>query len=833
MNFRAFWNRLRGPASSHEQDLDEELEFHREASGGRHLGNLTRIREDAREAWTFTWLRDAFRDLRFGLRTLAANPAFTITATLALVLGIGINATVFNFYNTVMLAPFPVRDAGQTVRIHFERGGRWTGSSWVLFDHLRKHTQSLEGMAATTSRRIRVTHRDDTWNANGVLVSANFFDVFGTGFAAGNGGFSDDRAPRAVLSFDTWQTRFAGNPAVAGEWIQVNGRQLQITGVAARGFHGLTTDIPAMWIPIASGSAAMDPGQSEFLTSPDHCCVQVAGRLQPGTSPEQASVELNTRSKQFQQSIRQDPIRVLLTRNAPMANPTNAAKATPVFLAVLTASLLILLLACANVANLQIARAISRSREIATRLSLGAGRFRIVRQLLAESLILGLAAAILSIGVSAWLPGWLIRTVLPTGEPLALRFENDWRVYLFIATLTLAASVAFGLLPAWTSVRAATSSVRATSRSRLRHTLLGVQVALCAILLCGATLLTRALGEVQNIATGFAAQGVAVLNPNLESSGVSEEAAPTVLEPLLTRLSGFPGVVAVAHTTIVPLGNASNSIGIVNPKTRRQIRANVTAVSPDFFSLLAIPITAGGLHNKSSVVVSQSLASLLWPDGENPIGQTFPGRTATVAGIARDAVFRELSTEPEPMLYEFSSGNLSSQILVRYSDPAILAELPKFARSLDRRFLPSLTPLPAFVERARHNAAMSAAVAAGLSALALVLACVGIYGVAAYNVAQRVREIGIRMALGARTGEVLWLVLRQNLRTVLTGAMFGIVGALFAARLLTTFLYGIPPSDPVAMLAASAILLTAAIAAAFAPARRATAIDPAITLRHE
>jgi len=876
MNWQRLINRLKGSPQSHEDHLDEELEFHRdmkvrelmqdegmsrkeaETEAQRRMGNLTRVREDAREAWTFEWVRDAVRDFRYGLRNLAAQPGFTITALLALVLGIGVNATVFSVYNVLAWAPWDVRDPGQVAQVLLDRGkGNWSGVSWPLYRHFRSNLRSGSGIAAYTTTGVRIKWGEVTWEGMAVTTSDNFFDLLGLGFAEGRGfspepNFSNP-VPEIVLQYDTWMSRFGGDRSIVGKWIDLNGHQLQVVGVAAQGFVGPSPNRPELWIT-GPWRDIFQPGLNT-INNHDNCCVSLLARLLPGVTYQQAQAELSTLTAQFEASPERTGDKrdygVMVARPSLMANPKMRTKATVAFLAVGVASLLVLLLACANVANLQLARSLARKREIAVRLSLGASRFRILRQLLAESVLLSVAAGATTLWITAYLPGVLLNAIAGSEEQLTFVFRNDVRVLGFVLALSVSTAMLLGLLPSLSAIREAIASGmgdggRATSTGRLRSVLLAAQVTLCAVLLCGTMLLVRALDKAQRLDPGFRYDDVVVMSTSLASSGASDEQARGPLHSLMERVAGLPGVRSVAHTSIVPLGNSFDTTSVPDPRSPgRRIPFAVSQVSANYLDVLRIPVVAGRTFTPSdetsadSAIVSEELARQLWPD-QNPLGKSLMafGRTPfTVVGVARNILTRELSPLPELHAYLPRPGSRQSFLLIRLDGPAVAATvlptLAKLGREVDSRLFPRAERLESFVDRARRSARLSASIASGLSLLSLLIACIGIYGVASYGVSQRVREIGIRMTMGATAGGILRMVVGQNLRIVVIGAVLGTAGALALGSILRSLLYGLEPTDPLSLLAASAVLLATALISALAPARRAAAVDPAITLRHD
>ncbi|MBI2685744.1 MAG: ABC transporter permease [Acidobacteria bacterium] len=867
MNWMNLWNRLRGRPAGTDETIDEELAFHAamrhrdfERQGltsaeaalatRRSMGNLTRTREDAREAWSFVWLADLWRDVQYGARVLRAQPGFTAAATIALSLGIGLNGILFTVYNAMAFTPWAIRDAARAVQIYTEdTTGKWRGFSWPEYKYLRDHTRTLEAVAASDHAGLRVQLGDQMWNAYGIAASGNFFDALGTGFAAGRG-FSPSAAdavspaPEIVLQYDTWQGRFGGDAGIVGQWAEINGRQLQVVGVAAQGFSGPSGTVPHLWIP-AAWRDKLNPG-ANFYTSVSSCCAQVLGYLRPGVGRDQAQAEINTLSGQFRRSENRAPGRQKLTDPSLLASPAMDRRVSQVFLLMSLSTGLILLLACANVANLQLARAQVRRREIAVRLSLGAARGRILRQLLAESILLASLAGTVTLFLTTTVPKAFVLWMVPSDEQIALHFDPDWRVGLFLVAASFATGLLFGLAPALAAVHDAAASGlrdggRAATGGRLRALFLVAQVAVCSTVLGGAALLVRAMQEAHHIDPGFRWQPAIVVSPNLFSTGATDAQSAELVSLLVERLRQLPGVESVATTTIVPLGNTFNSTSVPRPNTNDSTMSYVSKVSPNYLRAMRIPMAAGRDFERADesrndiVILNEALASQLLP-GQNPIGKIVDAMgKRQVVGVVRATSVRELSPLPENHFYLPTRGERGTRIVLTHSGPAapFLSELPKIARALDPRILASAIPFEQNIDRARRAAQIAATVAVGLSLLALTLACVGIYGVAAYHVAQRTREFGVRAALGARPGQIIAMVLKQNLRSVAIGSLTGIAGAYGLGQLLRSLLYGLSPADPAAVIGTISILAVASILAAWPNARRASSIEPATALRHE
>jgi predicted permease len=840
-----------------EAALRDEMELHIEETAGelrdrglsesdalaearRRFGNITLKREESREIWIARWWSEIVQDLRYGARALFSQPIFMLAAVLSLVLGIAVNAVLFNVYNALAFAPWAIRDPASAAQIWTERRpGEWGGMPWLQFQHVRERVQSLEGLAAFSGNEFRVHAGNQAWDLETVTASGNYFDVLGSGFALGRG-FSTtvdsphDPAAEAVLHHDTWRTKFASDPDIIGRPIEIGGHGLVVVGVAAKGFDGAAANKPALWIPFGWHDV-LRPGQ-HLMTNADNCCVSVMARLGSGTTRATAQAELGTLSTQ----------RVFLTAPSFLANPRHASQFAVVFIPVGVAFLLILLLACANVANLQMVRGTARRREITVRLALGASRTRVLRQFLIESLLLSAIAGTISLIVSAIVPFRLFSAIAGSQATLTFRFENDIRVYIFVLIATLAAAILSGLIPAIHALRGVNLKVlgegaRATASGRMRSILLGAQMALCAMLLCGTMLLVRALDHVHQMDVGFDTSNLIVMSTGLETSGANDKEAAALLAQLTPTLPGLPGVESMALTNMIPLGENFSETGVEDPRTRERIEVGIGRVSADFFTTLGIPLVAGRSFREGEtaetniVIVNEAMAHQLWP-GENAVGKTVkPGRTLEVIGVVRNFATQGFGSQQFPYMWTAGNGNRATSIIIRHSGAAqpLLRELTRRAHELDRRFLATAVPYSETIAEAGRMSRISAGTASVLGVLCLLVACIGIHGVTAYNVSLRKREVGIRMALGAQSREILTMVLRQNLRTVVAGVALGIVGALGFGHLLTSLLYGLEPTDPPAFLITIAILLGTSVFAAWGPARRCSRVNPSVTLRHE
>lgn len=723
----------------------------------------------------------------------------------------------------------------------------WRGVSWPSFKYLQAHTQSLAGLAGESNFRTRVSQGNAVWDAQVAAVSSNFFSLLGTGFALGRGFSaaavnSGNPSPEVVLNYDTWRTRFDANPGIIGTWIEINRQHLIVTGVVARGFTGATILHTDIWVEAALGDL-LQPGDVR-IGDPTFCCISVAGRLKSGVSRSAAQAELTTLNAQFLGSLHLPPSRVLLARPSFLANPTKSRQSFPIFLAIGVMGLLILLLACANVANLQLARATARRREILLRVSLGASRGRIMRQLLAEGICVSAIAGICSIAVSAWLPGWALRNIAGPDEHLDFAFAIDFRVLAFIVIATLITALLFGSAPALSAFHDATESALregggATSSGHMRTVLLAVQVTICAVLLSGTALLARSLYLINSVEIGFPFQKLLVMSTGFDASGLSSEQARSLLSSLKERVSELQGVESAALASRVPYGNQCNATA-TDPRTRATVPITLNEVSENFFETMHIPILVGRSFLRSdvttgAVIVSEAAAQRFWPD-ENALGKTLQlTHPSEVIGIVRNFGTHEFGSERDVYQVMAAAGHCDNLLVVRYHGSAgpLLIEMSERAQELDRRFLPSTSPYSTTIAKARRPTDLAASIAGILAGLSLILALVGVYGVTAYTVTQRTRELGVRMALGARPRSILGMVLRENFQIVIIGVTLGIGGAISLGRLFTSLLYGVKPADPLSLFLASVVLFVTSALAAWGPARRASRIDPAVTLRQE
>ena len=795
------------------------------------------------------WLGSVLQDLRYAGRSLTAQPSFTSMALLALVLGIGLNTSVFTVINSLFTRPWAVPEPGRVVIVH---DPNWFGLSRTAAAFLDENSRTVEGVLASRVYRAELGGSEPNAVARAAFVTGNFFDVLHVGMALGRSFLPDEDVVGApvtvgVISHALWVRDFGASADALGATVRLDGVPFIVVGVAAESFSGTDSERTDLWVPLASYAIvrASDPAAATLLTDPNRCCVDAAARLAPGVSRNEAQAELGALFRQYSAAIpRADFERplgeILLTGTALLDHPLRRQLLAPALAVVAAAFGSILLLACANVANLLLARGTVRRREIAVRSALGAGRWRVIRQLLTESLLLAGLASAAGLVLAAALPGVVLRLagdMLPDNVSLT----PDWRVLAFAIVVALSSALAFGLLPALRATGTNPNDVlkqqsaQVSPRARLRGVLLGVQVAISVLLLLAAALLVRGVDRAQSLDLGFDTAGVTALRVTLPPNAYDLTREAAFYDDLVASLEA--GGAPAAVSMLLPLGERWENTGFgVQCNTERIVTQRV---SRNFFDVLRIPIVAGTTFRApgagpDSMVVDESLARACWGD-RNPIGQTVNilGRPHEVVGVVRDAQLQRIGLV-QPTYYApfVPDGNLVSGPAFVLVPSQLAAAAAATVRRLDSRAAAEPIPLGEQVERSLGTGANIARIAGALGVLALVLATVGVYGVISYSVERRRREIGVRMALGAGPRDIVAIVLRSNGTAVVVGLVVGLVLAGAASQLLRSRLYGLSPLDPPAYLAVLGLLAVAALAASVLPARRAARTD-SVTALHQ
>ena len=855
-------------------DLAEEIEFHRamkqregERAGltatdarlmsHRQMGNVTLARERSRGVWIASWLDGLLQDVRYAFRSLRGQPGFTIAACTALVLGIGLNTSLFTFFNAVVLRPWSVVDPGRVVTAHYvhssDAGRGTSGFGIAEYRFLRDHVRTFSGLIAWRQSGARLGHEEIDRKTPFSFVSDNYFDVLGVRMLYGRGFLGDEDRPGspsgvAVISHRFWEVHFAGDTAIIGRVFRVDDVPFTIIGVAPPAFDG--TDPPnaqSFWLPLASVQLlGADRAQAlNLLTNPSHCCSRLAGRLATDVPREQARAELEVLSRQFRTQwkdhTQSDPL--VLSGTALLEQPGVKAQLVPILALMITAVILVLLLACANVGNLLLARALARQREFAIRLSLGASRGRVVRQLLTEGFMLSCCAGTIALLVAYALPALVVRAALNDEVPGGI--APDARVLGFTLGIAALACLLFALAPALKVTQAAMETLvarREATRTgrRLRSALLAAQLALSVILLASASLLLRGLQHAQTRDPGFQVDGVFVVSLAFPGQAYDQARGRAFVSELYAALKADDRFGAVAMTNTVPLGNARNmtSFRLLGDDEKQSRMIQIESVSPEYFTALSIPIVAGRHLDETdrpggAITVNEAMARRYWPDA-SPIGQTvvFGDRRREIVGVARNAHTTGLDMI-EPVYYEVTAAGPSTRLLIRSDRSDPMPRVQAVVRAADNRVAVQGRPLAAYRDRSLEGSRVMALTAGAVGLLALVLASVGVFGVFSYVVHERTREIGIRMAIGARAPQVIRLVLGSTASATLGGLAGGLLASFVVSRFLTGQLYGVSRLDPTAYATVATVLTVAATLATWVPARRATRVDPATALRVE
>jgi predicted permease len=864
------------------------------------FGNLTLMREESRTMWTWTWWEQTRQDLRYGLRSMAANPLFTAMATLSLALGIGANTAIFSFMDAVLLRTLPVRDPKELVVLHWKAKGNpgvihgMSGSMhndevtgrtspnfpFPAYQMLRANPDVLSTVFAYASAwRINIFTQGQAEFSEGLYVSGEFYVGLGVTPAAGRLIANDDdrtgAPPVTVLSYAYWQRRFNGDPGAVGRSILINNTAFTIVGVSSPEFFGVNPgEQPDVYVPLHTAPLLSlrreDTEQRDFFDG-NFYWVEMMGRLRPGVSREHAEVVLATRFKQYAASTakttkeREEFPALWLEDGAGGLDPLRRQYSKP--LAVLMVMVgLILTIACANIASLLLTRATARRREIAIRLSMGAGRMRVIRQLLTESVLLSLLGALMGLVVATWGIRSLTWLLANGRERFTLHANINWQVMLFTLSVAVLAGALFGLAPALQSTRldlnTALKEVRASElRSRsgpfgLAHLLVAAQIGLSLLLVVGAGLFVRTVSNLHSINLGFNQENLLLFSLDARQAGYKDAALAQFYGDLLNRFHKIPGVknAGLSHFSLVSGYWNSTNVRIPGAPVEEgdKTQTCVSTVDPQYLPTMQIPILMGrGFEERDMTsprvaVATEAFAKKFFPN-QNPIGRRIgldDDKSPTdieIIGVARTALYNSVKEkETPPVLYIPYTQNLEQLSGVSFQLRAAgdALSLVPAVRKIVREASPNVPLANVKTQVAQIDEMISeertfARLCSGFALLALLIACVGLYGTMAYTVARRTGEIGVRMALGALRGRIVWMVLREVLAVSAVGVMAGLGAALATTRLVESYLFGVKQHDPTVLVAAVLVLILAAVAAGFTPAWRAARIDPLVALRHE
>jgi predicted permease len=826
-----------------ERELQTEIDFHREmlsAESRKDFGNPTLMRERSREAWGWGWLDRLAQDLRFGFRLLKKSPGVTFTAIMVLALGIGVNVTAFNLVDVIFFKPLHVRDPHSLVRFS---GKSPTSSSNVISypaTVFYQQSVSLSAVMAQTSTRVTFTEETNQEIRAGV-VTANYFRELG-GSAAYGRLFdpaiddSPDAPPVVVLGYNFWQRQFGGDPSVVGRTIRLNQHPATIIGVIPFNFIGLDPEhgeTDEVWLIISRlGYFVPD---TKILTDLDdgESGVHMSARLKPGVTRRAAAAALEPLSQEL---VRQYPDKlpkgyhlVLFPGGYVEAFDPADLSFLPMFGLFATLVLLILVATCSNLGSLFLGQAVTREREISIRMALGATRRRITRQLMTESVLLALLGAVtglfLSWAISRPMVAWL-------GGPGRLDLAPDWRTILFAFVIGGLAAVLFGLSPARQATRPAHKA------SRARTIFMAAQIAASCVLLVVSGLLVRGLQRAYSYDPGFDYTHVITVDPQLYAHGYKPAKATQFMDELQSRLRQLPGIEAASLVRNPPLGNR-----VTMQRAHDDIKVNIhqNEISPHYFQTMSIPLLRGRdfmANDQDVIIVSESCARALWP-GKDPLQQTWKlgEKKYSVIGLAGNARTTALRNGDDAQIYmPVTSANVNASILlVKTSRPPenLVANLGALARAIDPVLSPNVQPLKAMLAERLSDSKKMTGVVGGMGTLALVLAVLGLYGVVAYNVSQKRREIGIRIALGANSTQVVQNMVANFFLPLSIAMAVGLALAALLSGILRQFLYGLSNFDPLSYLGAVLLLAIVGGLASLLPARRALKVNPMEALRCE
>jgi putative ABC transport system permease protein len=810
-------------------------------------------------------------DIRYAWRALLRSPGFAVAAIVTIALGVGVNTGIFTVLNGVLFRELPAPDAHELLSIYQSvRGSPDRQSGLGVFSTeeyraYRDRTQTLAGLIGYSDPTRTTLGGESPRQILGALVTCNYFDVLRQPPVLGRGLTASDcdagANPVVVLSHELWATAFAADPTIVGRAIELNRQFLTVVGVAATDTYGGYGFYRTAYFAPISTQPLLLPNEDGY-TNVRRSWLLLVGRRDPGASLQQVRAELTVIAAQIDAEEPGRATTLRIDRATPLSIPVFRGVALAAGAVVMTAFGLVLLLACTNVANLLLARATVRSREIALRLSLGASRARVVRQLLTESVLISVIGGALGAVLALWsfqaLTTLLLRSLSIVGiPPLLVDPSPDVRVLSLTLALMLGTGMLFGVVPA---LRASKPDLVATIKGapgtsgqrsgRLQGTFVGVQVAVCMVLMIGSGLLLRGLYATQTIDPGFAYRDVAYASYDLRSAGYDPERATEFQRRLLQEVEALPGVDAAAQVWTPPLtytGFRATSIRLPGQPPEQARQATLNVVSPKYFSLIGIPIVRGRAFadaeltdNAGVAVVTESTARNFWP-GRDPIGQSLvwqqPDRAVElrVVGVAKDAEVTLVGqVDPYYLYLPAGPGGMAQLGLVvktRTDFAATATAIRRLIGGLDAGVVVAVSPLEGNIDFWRGLSGAVTTLAATLGGLALLLASVGIYGVVSYFVGYRFREMGVRLALGARSFDVLAFVLRRTLRPVAIGAVIGVVGAVAVSGVLSAVLFGVSAADPVGIGGAALFVLCVAVAAGALAARRATRVDPAVTLR--
>ncbi len=874
---------IRGHIEMAVRDRMERGESRAQAEGAvrREFGDVVVVKEVTRDIDGRVWLTRLGQDLRYAARLLRRSPGFTVVAVLSLALGIGAATAIFQIVDAVRLRSLPVARPWELARVRIVNmdGARGNRSSPYdplnnpVFEQIRRQQQGFTDVAAWSSTSFNLADGGEMRLARGLFVSGTFFDVLGIPPAAGRLiADADDKpgcAPRVVLSHAFWTREMGGDPRAIGRTLTLDSRQAEVIGVTPAGFSGLDVgrgfDVA---VPLCV-EPAINSG-NRLMSATDWWLVAI-GRLKPGWTLERATAQL--------QAISSGIFETTITPTYPAASAPlykafkleaaagdagvsmlREAYEHPLWM-LLAAAGIVLLIACANLANLLLARASARQREIAVRLGLGASRARIVRQLLTESALVAAIGAAGGVLLAAIMGEGLVSFLSTEGDAVVLQMRTDWRVLAFASSLGLLTCVLFGLTPAlratgrgtMLSLRTAGRGVIGVERNGLRRTLVAAQVALSLVLIAAGILFARSLWNLRHVDTGFRREGVLVAGIDFRRLDVPMERRHDMQRDLLARIRAVPGVRGAAGASVIPVSGSSSGNQVWLEGTTTPVGSSINRVSPGYFDTMDIPVLSGRdfedrdtMSSPMVAIVNQTFAQQL-TGGADPVGRRFrieatpttPELTYEIVGLVRNAIYQHLREEPRPLVFlaaaQTARPGTGVRLVIHSEMPlaTVAAGVTTALGEADPRIAVAFRVFDRQIEDTVVRERLLAMLSIFFAAVAALLALLGLYGVIAYGVTKRTNEIGVRMALGAGRGAVLTMILREAAVLIMAGIAAGLVIALAAGKLAATLLYGITPHEPATLATATAVLAAAGLLASYWPARAATRIEPTVALRAE
>jgi predicted permease len=883
-----------------EREMDEELRAYLSASvedkvrqgmsretalrvASSEMGSVEGVKEGIRSAGWESTVEGVWQDVRFGIRQLRLNPMFTAAALLSLALGIGANTTIFQLLDAVRMRTLPVRDPSRLAKIAIDHRNRASGNfssrysdlTFSQWERIRDQQEGFSSVLAWCPRLFNISPGGEVKNVQGLWVNGGFFDTLGVGPALGRLLTKEDDRPGcgtagAVLSYSYWERAYGGDRSAIGRTLSIARHPFEIIGVSAPDFFGVEVGrsfdvaLPLCAEPIISR-------ENSQLLRADGWWLASIGRLKPGWTLERAGAQLGAISSGLfaatvppnfspEQAKHYLGYRLGVFPGGSGSSELRSNFEGPLWFLLALAGV-VLMIASANLANLMLARAATREKEIGMRMALGASRRRLVRQLLVESLVLAGLGASLGAILAPNLSPILVASLSTENDPLFMDIATDWRVLLFTAGLACLTCILFGLTPALRATGPALDSVlrdgargttRGSRRFGLRQALVVSQIALSLALLVGALLFSRSMSNLVAVDAGFRQDGILVADVDFSARNLPKEQRLEFGEALLQRVRAIPGVEGAAYAEILPLsGDGMNNDLLLGDSDEHQPDSPFfNRITPGFFDAMGTPVLAGrdfDAHDRNgaplAAIVNQAFARK-YSNGRSPLGLTFRvGRMATVSeryqvvGLVKDTKYFKLREELQPIVYtaiaQDERVDSDAQILMRSTTPlgTLISEVKSAVNELDPRLDITFVPFHGMIQDGLRRDRLMAALSGFFGILAAVLSAVGLYGVISYMVEQRRNEIGIRMALGAGRDRVVRLVLAETAILLLTGGAIGIGLALVLSRAAASMLFGLRPTDPVTYLLAAGGLALVALGAGFWPARRAANLDPMVALR--